>query len=311
MNIQLLPRSEINDAAWNRCVEQSPQRVMYGYTWYLDCVAWRWTGFVVSGHAGAYQAVMPVPLRRKFGRWVVHQPLFCQFLGVFGQGAVMPFWEAMQQHFRYCSIYATVQPPPDRSDFQLQQHYTHVLDLSPDYALIRQHYNRDRQLNLRRAEAANWTVTDDYDIEPLLRMFRQNHADTIPGTVADWAYDRLRTLYRSLSSRGLTTLRYTRRAGVIEAGVLFVQEGHRIVYLFNAATATGRHGNARTLLIDQLLQEKAGQPLLFDFESPDKPSIAGFYQSFGAVGQPYWTVRYSRLNRFERSAQQFTRWWRS
>ncbi|GAA4458129.1 hypothetical protein GCM10023189_29930 [Nibrella saemangeumensis] len=314
MSPQLLSRAQINDVAWNQCVKRSPQRVMYGYTWYLDCVAWRWAGLVIPGKAGAYQAVMPVPLRRKFGRWVVHQPLFCQFLGVFAQGDapdVLPFYEAMQQHFRYCSVYATPQHPPDLPGLQIYPYYTHVLDLSPGYDVIRQGYSRDRQLNLRRAEAAHWTVTEEENIEPLLQLFRCNHADSIPGTVANWAYDQLRTLYAALHKRGLITLRYTRRAGSIEAGALFVQEGNRIVYLFNAATESGRRGNARTLLIDQLLQEKAGQPLLFDFESPEKPSIAGFYQSFGAVAQPYWTVRYSRLSPLEKGIQQFIRRWRS
>lgn len=314
VSCRLLQRSEIDDVAWNRCVENSAQRIVYGYTWYLDCVAWRWAGLVIMAHDGSYRAVMPVPLRRKFGRWVVHQPLFCQFLGVFtaDEGiALTSFWEAIWRHFRYCSVYSSLQPPPDLPNWQIHRHHTHLLDLSVSYPAIRQSYNRDRQLNLRRAKAANWTISTDVDIEPLLLLFRQHHAGQIPGNVANWAYDRLRNLYNALQSRGLTILRYARQQGNIEAGALFVQEGSRIIYLFNAATENGRRGNARTLLLDQIFQEKAAQRLLFDFETPEKPSIANFYQSFGAVEQPYWLVHYSRLNSVEKSVQYLSRWWRS
>ncbi len=95
----------------------------------------------------------------------------------------------------------------------------------------------------------------------------------------------------------MMTLRYALHNGQIEAGVVFVQEGDRIIYLFNAASEAGRRGNARTLLIDQVIKEKSEQRLVLDFESPAKQSVRAFYQRFGAVEAPFWTMRWNRLNR--------------
>ena len=186
---------------------------------------------------------------------------------------------------------------------------THVLDLSVGYETIRQNYSRDRQLNLRRAMTANWTVTDSNDPEPLLTLFRDHHADGIRGGVTGGAYVIFRRVWAALYERGLATLRYALRDGRPEAGALFVRQNNRIIYLFNAASETGRRGNARTLLIDQMIRENAqwdsagmasASPMLFDFESPEKPSIVDFYRSFGAIEEPFWTVRWNRLNRVER-----------
>lgn len=311
--ICFLSRPAIQDNDWNDCVAASPYRLVYGYTWYLDIVCERWAGLVVKREPLGYEVVLPVPLRQKrvagFSVWVVQQPLFCQFLAVFSRKNSVdptPFFRVMQQQFRYGSGFCSLQLPAD-SALQVQSRQTHWLDLSADYETIRQRYTRDRQVNLRRAEAAGWTLAESTDSEPLMQLFGENHAPTIRGGVANSAYEQLRQLCEALRMRKLARLQYAIRQGQIEAGALFVQEGNRIIYLFNAASAAGRHGNARTLLIDRQIRRYAGQssiesPLWFDFESPDKPSIAAFYKSFGALEISFWTVRYQRLNWLEKTA---------
>lgn len=316
--LRFLLRSEIDTVAWDTCVAASAQRIVYGYSWYLDAVlpgpSWRWTGLVLPEDKGGYCAVLPVPLRRKFVAgvaydWVVHQPLFCQFLTVFSPDATfdpMPFVQAVQQRYRYGSVLCLNFPMPSSPDLSRVDHRTtHVLDLSADYPTLARHYTRDRQRNLRRAKQYGWTIVNSTDPEPLLTLFRTNHADGIDGGVGDWAYDILRHLIRALHGRGRATLRYALSNGQIEAGALFVREGNRIIYLFNAASETGRRGNARTLLIDQVFRENAGQrhadkPVLFDFESPQKPSVVNFYRSFGAVADGFCAMRWNRLTVVEK-----------
>ncbi|MDB5240821.1 MAG: hypothetical protein JWP57_1446 [Spirosoma sp.] len=324
--LRFLARSEVDTGAWDACVAASKQRIIYGYSWYLDALTgqgeWsgsvpvaplmRWDGLVIVGDAGTYRAVMPVPLRRKFGRWVVHQPLFCQFLSVFSRDEAvnpMSLLQAVQQQYRYGSILCLGQFPHLAVGFNaIRQRTTHVLDLSVGYEVIAGRYTRDRKLNLRRAIDYNWLITDSTDPEPLLNLFRTHHADGIDGGVGEWAYTILRRLIGALQQRGLATLRYALVNEQTEAGALFVQEGNRIIYLFNAASQTGRKGNARTLLIDQIIRERAGhshtgKPLIFDFESPEKETVVDFYRSFSAVDDLFWDVRWNRLTVLERAAK--------
>ena len=312
--LQILPRHQLNTDAWDACVASSSQRIIYGYSWYLDAVLpapeWKWVGIVLRDESGQYQAVMPVPLRRKAiagitYEWVVHQPFFCQFLGIFTRDNTIetePFFQKMVDEFRYGSIYCTRQQPIEQFGFDfVHPKTTHVLDLAPGYEAICQNYTQDRKLNLRRALAANWTIIESNDPKPLLTLFRENHARIIEGGVDDWAYDMLKNLVFELKKRNLALLRYAIREGQIEAGALFVREGNRIIYLFNAASEMGKRRNARTFLINQVIQENAGQPVVFDFESPEKQSVRDFYQSFGAVEEPFWAMRWNRLNGIEQS----------
>lgn len=278
---------------------------------------WQWAGIVLLDETGQYRAVMPVPLRRKTVvgipyAWVVHQPFFCQFLGVFSRDSQVesgPFFQQVLEQFRYGSSLCVRQKPDEYFPLDaISAGSTHILDLSVGYPALYRHYTNDRKANLRRAAEANWTIVESADPEPLLALFKSNHARTIDGGVADWAYAIFRNLTGELAKRGLVTLRYALHNGQMEAGVLFVQEGNRIIYLFNAASERGRRGNARTLLIDRLLQEKAGQPLIFDFESPAKQSIRDFYRSFGAVDSPFWTVRWNRLNPVEKALVKVRNW---
>ena len=317
--LKFLPRTEINTDAWDACVAASAQRIIYAYTWYLDAVlprlpengpSWQWIGLVLAGKEGRYEAVMPIPLRRKqivgiLHGWVVHQPLFCQILGIFSRNVSLdltPFLQAVQQRFRYGSTFSirsclSLSTAPGVVHPQM----THVIDLAVGYNTIYQQYTRDRKRNLRLGQAANWLIMDSTDPRPLIDLFRNNHADNIEGGVGDWAYVIFSRLFDELNRRGLITLRYAIHGGQIEAGGLFVREGNRIIYLFNAASVVGRRGNARTLLIDQIIREYAGRQALFDFESPLKPSIRDFYRSFGATEDTFQTIRWNRLSRVPRT----------
>ena len=312
--LKIVSRSQLDPAAWNACVCSSPQRIVYGYAWYLDAVLpapdWKWVGLVQVDEAGNYRAVMPVPLRRKriagmLRKWVVHQPFFCQYVDVFSHDKTLdpqPFFDLMIHRFRYGSVYAT------RCTFKsvhqnvgYQFHTTHTLNLQVSYETLYQNYSRDRKVNLRRAVAADWTLVNSTNLKPLLALFQKHHTASIEGGVAEWAYTILRNLVGELSKRGMARLQYAVRDGRIEAGALFCCEGNRVIYLFNAASPIGRRGNARTLLIDQFIQEKAEQELVFDFESPIKPSIRAFYQSFGADEDPFVSLRWNRLSRAEKA----------
>ena len=324
--LRFLSRSEVDAVAWDACVAVSSQRIVYGYSWYLAAVllrpdwngrdartggpAFRWVGLVLPDDTGGYRAVMPVPLRQKFGTWVVHQPLFCQMLGVFSRDPALdptPFYQAVYERFRYGSVIHFNQYPSPVVPFDIvRQLTTHTLNLSIGYEAIYEHYTPDRRRNLRVAQAARWTVVDSTDPEPLLRLFGGNHAGQIDGGVGAWAYVILRDLYNALKTRNLIVLRYAVLNGKTEAGALFVREGNRIIYLFNAASEAGRRGNARTLLIDQIIREQAGRgdadlPMLLDFESPEKESVRAFYESFGGVTEPFWSARWNRLTMIERA----------
>ena len=329
-----LTRESVDKTAWNRCVDGAHNALIYGHTWYLDAVTnapgWRWEGLVLPHESGVgYAAVMPVPLRKRWGRWVVYQPLFCQFLAIFSPKTIppAPFLEALGKRYRYASSLHLLlpEPLPALPDWvQVRTLVTHVLPLTNahsdpphqpvPYAQLAARYTPDRQMNLHRAqkrtsEVAHWQLTDSENTEPLLNLFRGNHAERIG--VGEWAYDLFRGVVGALRAHGLGTLRYACVTGKPVAGAFFVEANGRIIYLFNAADAEGRRLNARTLLLNEAIAEGTKKattgPLLFDFESPSTPGVVSFYESFGAIPQAYTVLTWSRLTWLERVIQGYVR----
>lgn len=297
-----LSRSAIDSEQWDQLIEKSQQNIIYAKSWYLDIICEDWSA-IVWPNTGPYEVVMPLPLKTKWGRKVIQQPFYCQFLGVFSQNEITPqiayeFLTVLDFNFDYISAYR-FNPPNFRSlqvilpgfeKLMAQIHFTHQLDLSRPFDEIYSGYSLDRKLNIKRSQKAGWTVTESNDIKPLIALFREEHASGIQGGVSDSAFELLEKLYEKLMPDGYAKLYYAVRNETIHAGVLLVRSGATTIYLFNAADIIGRNDNARSFILNEYFCENAGSQNVFDFESPQVDSIARFYRSFGSVETHFFSI---------------------
>lgn len=298
---KLFTRNQISPIRWDSFIATSPQRVLYAYSWYLDVVSPHWQALILEEN-GVWKAVMPLPVQKKWYLSIIQQPFFCQFLGIFTlpntqtEGLQAAFFNEVSTHFCYMSSYAgrflSDNFPPN---FEVKYGTTHTIRLDTSYDTVRQCFSADRRLNLRRAVRFGWETLENEDINPMIDLFRENHASAIQGGVSEHAYELLRKVVETLQIHKAARIMYALKDGKIEAGALFALHDQRIIYLFNSASSLGRKGNARTLLINQILNEYASSNSIFDFESPEKESIAAFYHSFGATTEPYVMLHFNRL----------------
>lgn len=303
----LLSRAEIDDRRWNELIANSDQQVIYGHTTYLDLVCNSWKALVWPA-AGEYRIVMPLPVKRKWLKEVVQQPLFCQYLGVFSTQPITAieltlFLRALSHHFSYISSYhfnpdnspIVREILPDFPNLIAEENQTYWLSLGAAYNKIKDHYSVDRKANLKRSLVVDWVVEKRDNPQPLIDLFQKHHAKKIPGGVNPSAYALLSQLVQSLKMTNACELWYAVSDGQIHAGAIFARSAGKIIYLFNASDQVGRDGNARTFLLDQFFKENAEESIVFDFESPEIASIAAFYKSFGAVKMPYYAIKQNNL----------------
>lgn len=308
MPILYLRHTDIDLEQWDAVVAGSPQRQVYAMSWYLDVVSPEWDGVVEADTAGKYRTVMPVPWRRKLGMRYVQQPSFCQQLGIYSleekiaEATYQAFTQEVYRHFRYVVGYnfntGNLLPPLLLPEVQVEHTVTLYLNLHGSYEQLCKRYTKDRKVNLRRAQKAGLQLRESDDIEPLIQFFKEETADRIYGGVAAGAYEVLRQLYQVLREKDVAKLLYTTdREERKNSGCLFIFWGGRIVYIFNAAPQHGRKQNGRTLMIDHMIREHAGQEVVFDFESPDEreQDILHFYKSFGPEVTPIPLLKYNRL----------------
>lgn len=334
----LLKRHQIDDQAWNMLIDEARHSVVYAYTWYLDCVSPQWQALVLvesgesiakgtltSDQAGTfpfeYSIVMPLPIRKKWGLSVVQQPLYCQYLGMFSKEEVSEvemarFLKSLNRHFAYISVY-DFHPRytsmlrkllSSYADFESQEKATHWLNLKKPYAEIANGYTNDRVKNLKKSRKYNWEWADSDDIEPLIQLFKDNHETQIQN-VQESAYVLLRHLTQILLDKNVASIQYAYRQGTLHAGVMILESTGMGIYIFNAADAIGRKGNARTFLLDRYFQQSAGQLKIFDFESPEVESIAQFYESFGTELQSFIAIKKNKLPFPFRQLQNWRKGW--
>ncbi|KAA6434167.1 hypothetical protein FEM33_23095 [Dyadobacter flavalbus] len=301
----LVNRSQIFDLIWNDHIRRSKQAVVYANSFYLDIVCSGWKALVWPS-VYDYTIVMPLPIKKRIGISVISQPLFCQYLGLFSRKEltvpeVEAFMKALSQHYSYISSYSFNPENYDLmkticsrfEEFEFKEQSTYWLRLGQHYNRIYYQYTTDRKLNLKRSKKKQWTIQMSADIKPLIRMFKENHASRIPGGVSRNAYRKLNLLFRLLPSR--SELWYAEKDDKIHAGILLFRNYGKAIYIFNASDKIGRAGNARTYLLDYYFYFNAGQPLIFDFESPDISTVASFYESFGSEKKQYFTIRKNQL----------------
>ena len=74
--LRYLKHKNIDPVKWDQCISKSLSENIYGYHWYLNAVAdYQWDAIVMDD----YNAVFPLPVRKKFGLPYIYQPFFCQW----------------------------------------------------------------------------------------------------------------------------------------------------------------------------------------------------------------------------------------
>ena len=77
--IQYIAYNNLDYEKWDKCIIGSVNGSVYAKSWYLDIVCEQWDALVLND----YEAVIPLPKRKKWGLTYIYQPLMCQQLGVF------------------------------------------------------------------------------------------------------------------------------------------------------------------------------------------------------------------------------------
>ncbi|SEJ71913.1 hypothetical protein SAMN05216327_11732 [Dyadobacter sp. SG02] len=313
----LLSRAQIDAPTWDNHIHHSRQCVIYALSWYLDIVCEDWQALFWPS-ATDFSMVMPLPVRQKFGRRVLYQPLFCQYLGVFSKHELTAeqceaFLQVLATLFPYISNYSfnpenlavmgTICP----KGFEMKVFQTHWLHLERPYAELYAGYTKDRRANMKRSARTDWQIVESDDFEPLIGLFEGNHAQGI-GKISTNAYQILRRLGEACIGNDCGYLVYAYGGTRVCAGILLTRYRGRTIYLFNAANNAGRKGNARAAMLDAYFCENAGTKSVFDFESPEKESIVAYYAGFGAVVMPFYCVSRNALPFPFRQIQKFRKW---
>lgn len=301
--INYLTNEQIDKSRWDDCVAHAVNGNVYAFSWYLDIVHPGWEA-LVEMIDGNYVTIMPITKKKKYLINYLCQPFFVQQLGVFSRQPIteettVAFLKSIPRKYRLVEIRLNENNPLPKDAKGVEWHRNHLLDLNKEYSLLSNDYHENTKRNLKKSLNFGLTLVCDADIQEIIGLFRENRG----ASIAHWGvaeYARLSHLTESAKASGNAFVYGVKSLNDNEiiCGALFMKSHNRITFLFSGNNALGKESQAMTFLIDHVVREYAGQPLVLDFEGSDDENLARFYHGFGAEPIMYPGFTYRCFNPF-------------
>jgi hypothetical protein len=292
---QLIPSHAIDVCKWNTCINQSHQPLIYANTYYLNALCTQWLGLIVQD----YEAVMPIPIKKKWGITYCYQPTFIQQLGLFQkiscQHSVHEILKWISAQFRYGDLFVPLLDPiPHISNCAIEMRDNFTLNLNDNYTNIAARYSGDLKRNLLKAH--QYQLVYHHKITPkviLTQFYQQYHQIIHLNKNSLNAFEQL-LLEKQMQSHFFVRAVNNIEGEIVAAGI-FLRDNYRIYNIINFTTPTGRKQSANHFLLDRCICEFAGTNLIFDFEGSTHKGIQKFYKNFQPTHQPYIHLHINRL----------------
>lgn len=282
--IKLLVNSDIDKQKWDACI-QSSGRGFYALSAYLDLVSPNWEALVQDD----YEAVMPLPIVKKYGVKLLIQPFFCQQLGLFsGKPLNSELWNLFQKALPfYLFITYNLHSEMVFLKERMVTRPNFELDISKSYEELSNTYSSNTKRNIKKAIGEGVLIKETSIID-LIALYKKFIAPSTP----EMREKHYRILEAIVGLKGInaTVIGAFNANGNLIAGTLFYGNSNRMVFLFSASSDEAKQNGAMSLIVDSFIRENAKKVNVLDFEGSSIPGLARFYSSFGAINNPYFNI---------------------
>ena len=302
MEITLLQRNEIDINKWNACIESDTKITnVSGMSWYLDRSCDDWNAVIV----GAYQSVMPLPCRKKWGMNYVYPPFFISRTGFWGQNLTVTeldmVFGLISKKFKWIDTMLSPDTEINIEHYQHLKHRAFILDLQQPYSHIQKQYHRNHQRNCRKAVQNELTLTKNPDIEEIISLFIDNIGQRKQVGYSQKDYQKLKELLVFLQSQNaVETLGANDKDGKLCAGIFFTHKDGKYNYLFSGRNEQGADNGSMFFIMDNFIALHAENAVNLYLNGSDNEQIARFYAGFGLQETYYYQLMLNRLNKLER-----------
>jgi len=288
-SIDIVHSSKLDRTLWDHCVEADSDGLIYSYSWFLDAIAEEWFGLVV----GDYKAVLPLPVKRKYGVQMIAMPAFMQRSDISGDAnyIIQEAGKAIKRHCRIVQFATACTNLFPGTPARMRTNY--VLPLTGDYSSIFDNYSQACRKNINKAHSRGCTITENISINDVVSVYKKAYGEVSGYT--DLHFSRLEQLISLVPKERYHLVGVLNESGsLVYAGVL-LDDNKRLYYLLGAPTKEGRTMRATYFFIDAMVQRFATTRKLFDFEGSDIPAVARFYQSFSPEAEYYYQYYFNNF----------------
>ncbi|MBC7933979.1 MAG: hypothetical protein H7Y86_01285 [Rhizobacter sp.] len=291
--IQYIEHKDIDKGKWDRCIQNSYNGLVYSSSTYLYHMAGKWDAVILND----YEAVLPLPWRKKWGIYYVYPPAFTQQMGITGNHKITEelfalFIDVIPKKFRYIEINLNSTHHINNPSLFARKNY--LLNLADDYIILKKSYSRSASRNINNAAANGISIIENVTCADIVQLHRQRFKDEIGFHQQD--YDNFLSLLNELVRIGACyCIGAVNTGAVLIAGSIYIIYKNRLYFVINGNTDESLKVGATHMLMDYTIQKFSGQNFTLDFEGSDHPSFARFYDQYGATPETYYFFSLNRL----------------
>jgi len=293
MLIKYIQREHLDEEKYNNCIENSIQSNSYAFSWYLDIVCDNWDVLVLDD----YEAVMPIPWRKKYGIKYVYPPLWVLQLGVYSNEAINEneFLIHLFSTFKFVELRMNTHNNVELYSEFLQLKQCQKLVLNTTYSSILSKYRKDRKKDLQKATTAD--LIEKWNDHPsnLIELFKNNIGKRTPN-IKENDYQNLEKLIAICIQKkvGEILAVYDKKNKLV-ASVFLLKHKNSITKLISSTNLKDRKNGANTFLIDRVIFKYHKDFSVFNFGGSSIKSVASFSKSFGAETEKYHQLKMNKL----------------
>lgn len=292
-SIKYLENKQIDKRLWDNCIDHATNGLIYAYTYYLDMMCTNWDALVLNN----YEAVMPLPWRKKWGIAYLYRPRFIQQLGIIGDEQKWDYEYSLKlltTKILYGDLFLNgFNSAP--LNLSMHQHTNYVLPLNEGFTGLYKRFSNDLKKNLNAAGKNVLNVRSEFMPELAIETFHTTYKAKIP-SIKKADYDRLLKLAYYLNQHDMAFTRIVQNSNNETCATgLFLKGNNRIYNILNATTNAGRSLKANHFLLASVIKEFSSTNYIFDFEGSELPGVKEFYEGFKPINQPYGHYHYNKL----------------
>ena len=287
--LRLLKRSEIDDRRWDDCILHSHNSVHYPMSWYLDIVSSGWQGVIY----GDYEAVMPVPIKKKMGMSLILQPFLTQQLGVFSSEILSP--DILTEFYLILKKWNLVVYNVNLTDtsgipsgLQLSKLPNIELALNKEYSDLSRAFSKNTRRNISKTKRSELIIKGVLPDEKVFSFIFNNLRFPYSAKEVDIFK---KVVLKSFSRDEGELIACMNNSNEVIAIGFFVTHKNRITFLGSSSSEEGYDKQAAFLIFDNVIEKYSNKDFILDFEGSKNEGIARFYRGFGGDVTEYGVIK--------------------
>lgn len=290
MKAELIRWNALDFVKYQQCFDTDLNADFFMQSWVLEALCEQCSAIVFDD----YQAIFPVPNKRKYFIPYVYQVPFIQrfsCIGNFNDEMIHRIASLLKIKFPYIHLDTANYAWP-KSWIQAERK-NFILPLQQNYPSIYQHeYDNECKRNLDKAHKRGCSIEPSTDWQGIIELYHTIYG-SYSGNHLHTAYDKaLIFLQQAVQHNACEGYKiFDKERNLLFAGII-IKSKHRLYYWLGAPTEKGRQHRVTYFFIDYLIQANAAKNLVFDFEGSDFPNVARFYSRFTKNAENYLTIKH-------------------